>query len=217
MRKRRRVAACLVILSWLGFGLFAATLAAEKDPAPLLDILLRLKADLPALEQLQTTGRKMTAECAPCHGENGLSAKELISNLAGQNPDYLLRQMEALVSGTRKHISMSPSLDKLFPEERATVALYYASLSVPAQSADAPAVARGARLYQKRCLACHGRDAYGTATVPRLAGQRRDYMRWTLAAVQRGKPRPIPEMEASCRGLSRQDIADLADYLATLP
>lgn len=202
---------------WLGTGVASAALAAEKDTATLLDILLRIKTDPAALEQLQTTGRKMTAECVPCHGGNGITDTALISNLAGQNPDYLLLQFEALISGTRKHLSMSASLGKLFPEERATIALYYASLAVPARPAETTAMARGARLYEELCLKCHGRDAYGTATVPRLAGQRTDYMRWTLANIQRGKPRSIPIMEGACRALSKRDIADLADYLSALP
>lgn len=215
MQTRRRLhlfAAC-----WLGFGAASPLPAADKDTAPLLDILLRFKSDPAALEQLQDTGRKMTAECVPCHGENGLADKELISNLAGQNPDYLRLQIEALTSGTRKHIAMSSSLEKLFPEERATVALYFASLAVPARPVEAAAQARGGEIYANRCRSCHGPDAYGTATVPRLAGQRTDYLRWTITNIQRGKPRPVPVMEDSCRGLTRRDIADLADFLSALP
>jgi cytochrome c553 len=212
-----RVHISLIAASWFVLGAAWAAPVPEKDPVPLLDILLRLKSDAAALERLQERGRQMAAECVSCHGENGIATKELMTNLAGQNPDYLLRQIEALISGDRKHIAMSSSLEKLVPEERAAVALYYASLPVPARPAETTATARGAGLYEKGCMSCHGRDAYGTATIPRLAGQRADYLRWTLANIQRGKPRPVPEMQAVCRDLTRDDIANLAAYLSALP
>jgi cytochrome c553 len=216
MRKFRPAAAPLVLL-WLGLCQPAAALAAESDATLLLERLLKLRSDPASLELLQAEGRRQAATCARCHGENGISERELVSNLAGQNPDYLLRQMDALAGARRRHLAMVSALDGFSPADRELVALYYASMAVPPRSADAGASARGARLYEQRCLSCHGSDAYGTASVPRLAGQRTDYMRWTLANIQRGKPRPLPVMENACANLSKGDIADLAEYLSALP
>jgi cytochrome c553 len=212
----RRLPARLAVM-WLGICAPLAPLAADTNTAPLLEKLLKLKADPAAVETMQAAGREKGAECARCHGENGISDMELVSNLAGQNPDYLLRQMNALASGARKHLSMGESLDRLSAAERESLALYYASFAVPGRVGDASSVARGALLYEKRCLSCHGRDAYGTATIPRLAGQRTDYLRWSIRNIQRGTPRRTPEMADAVRGLTGRDIADLADYLPTLP
>ena len=69
----------------------------------------------------------------------------------------------------------------------------------------------------KVCAACHGAD-FNTpisADIPRLAGQRRDYIERALTDYKSGE-RKNPVMGAQAGALSPQDIEDLAAYIGSL-
>ena len=78
---------------------------------------------------------------------------------------------------------------------------------------------RGATL-ASTCLGCHGiqgyRNAYPDYAVPRLAGQRADYLVSALKEY-RNDSRQYPTMHLQALSLSDQDIADVAAYLASKP
>ena len=54
----------------------------------------------PALAADPEAGREMAVQCAPCHGEVGVSVASDIPNLAAQKPDYLEAQLEAFREGS---------------------------------------------------------------------------------------------------------------------
>lgn len=69
------------------------------------------------------------------------------------------------------------------------------------------------------CVGCHGIPDYRTAypsvyRVPLIAGQSADYITAALNAYRNGD-RPHPSMQGIAKGLSDQDIADLAAYYST--
>jgi cytochrome c553 len=73
------------------------------------------------------------------------------------------------------------------------------------------------------CAACHGKD-YNTAidpSYPKLAGQHQDYLEHALIAYQRGgnaaNGRNNAIMNGQAKPLSKQDIANIAAYLHSLP
>ena len=78
---------------------------------------------------------------------------------------------------------------------------------------------RGATL-ASTCLGCHGiegyRNAYPDYAVPRLAGQKADYLAAALKEY-RSDARQYPTMHLQALSLSDQDIADVAAYLASKP
>ena len=83
-----------------------AQVSKTRAPVDLSARLLEAQAD-PKLEQaLLTTGRKVAAVCANCHGEGGNSVKPDIPNLAGQNPAYLLEQVRQFADGRRRDMFM---------------------------------------------------------------------------------------------------------------
>ena len=47
-------------------------------------------------------GRNLTANCAACHGTNGVSAGGAIKSLAGDDKDYFVAQMKAFKEGKRE-------------------------------------------------------------------------------------------------------------------
>lgn len=65
------------------------------------------------------------------------------------------------------------------------------------------------------CMGCHGidgyRNAYPSYRVPRLGGQRAEYIVDALTAYKNGT-RPHPTMQAQGGPLSEQDIEDLAAW-----
>ena len=72
------------------------------------------------------------------------------------------------------------------------------------------------------CASCHGAD-FNTPTdpsYPKLAGQHRDYLEQTLVAYKRGNGpngRGNAIMSGMAKGLSNQDVKDIAAYLHSLP
>ncbi|MDH4071824.1 MAG: cytochrome c4 [Gammaproteobacteria bacterium] len=68
------------------------------------------------------------------------------------------------------------------------------------------------------CLGCHGiegyRNAYPSFRVPRLGGQKADYIRAALTAYRAGT-RPHPTMQAQASSLSDADIENLVAWIAT--
>ena len=94
----------------------------------------------------------------------------------------------------------------------AALLLITAMLAPPARAAGDAAA--GERL-GFTCMGCHGidgyRNAYPSYRVPKLGGQRQEYIVDSLKAYRRGD-RPHPTMRAQGGSLSDQDIEDLAAY-----
>jgi cytochrome c553 len=87
------------------------------------------------------------------------------------------------------------------------------SLALPALAAD---YENGKKLAtEKLCATCHGEkgDQPNTPQTPKLAGQYADYLEHALLSYQKGS-RENPMMSPMAKGLSKQDIRDLALYFS---
>jgi len=73
-------------------------------------------------------GKTKSATCTACHGAAGISASPIWPNLAGQKDAYLVKQLKAFKSGTRKDPIMSPMAAPLSDVDMADLAAYYSSL-----------------------------------------------------------------------------------------
>lgn len=80
-----------------------------------------LAADLAA-------GKEKAATCAGCHGANGRAANPQWPNLAGQNKEYLIKQLKDFKAGNRKNDLMSPMAQSLSDEDVENVAAWFSSL-----------------------------------------------------------------------------------------
>ena len=88
--------------------------------------------------------------------------------------------------------------------------------------ASPPAAAQGdadqGRKLGFTCLGCHGiegyRNAYPSFRVPRLGGQKEDYLRTALNAYRAGT-RPHPTMQAQAGSLSDDDIENLVAWIGS--
>jgi cytochrome c553 len=68
------------------------------------------------------------AECAACHGEDGIGKDVEIPNLAGQHEVYLYRQLQHFKSGKRTHKEMRYESRQLSDADMQALAHYYAQL-----------------------------------------------------------------------------------------
>jgi cytochrome c553 len=93
-----------------------------------------------------------------------------------------------------------------------------AGLLLLACAASAADVAKGQQLAQQQCASCHGKDFISPVdpSYPKLAGQYPDYLEKALRDYQMGR-RKNAIMAGLAKPLSREDIRNLAAYLATLP
>jgi cytochrome c553 len=97
-------------------ALFAGLLAATA---------LVIAAHAPAAAQPRTPH---IAQCAACHGEDGIARQVDMPHLAGQNEVYLYNQIMAFRSGRRQHREMRYMAREISEAEVKALAAYYASL-----------------------------------------------------------------------------------------
>jgi len=69
--------------------------------------------------------------CARCHGFNGIGRNSDTPNLAGQNRDYMRLQLDAFLSGRRRHPDMTDYAEYFSDRELNDVIEYYSRLSPP--------------------------------------------------------------------------------------
>jgi cytochrome c553 len=90
-----------------------------------------------------------------------------------------------------------------------------ASLAAPVHAAD---IEKGKEKADQVCAACHGKDGNTPIdpSYPKLAGQHREYLEHALREYQTER-RINPIMVGQAKPLSKEDVANLAAYYASLP
>lgn len=73
-------------------------------------------------------GKTKAAQCAACHGANGIAVQPETPNLAGQVEDYLAKALKDYRSGARKHDQMTLMAKPLSDKDIANLAAYFSSL-----------------------------------------------------------------------------------------
>jgi cytochrome c553 len=163
-------------------------------------------------------GREKAEPCIACHGETGNSSVELTPSLAAQPESYLFLQLFLFREGLRQVPAMTPFVEDRSDQDLEDLAAYFSRL--PLESSKDPVQpalqARGAELSQAlRCASCHLPGYTGQAQMPRLAGQRQDYLRHAMLQYQANERAGADtSMTAVLHGLSPEDIAALAHYMA---
>jgi cytochrome c553 len=124
------------------------------------------------------------AQCFICHGAEGESSSPAFPRLAGQNADYVFRQLKDYKSGRRKSSTMQPMVRDLVEADFKALGTFFASRNTQGHEVGDPELAAvGLQAYKfgnpeagvAACASCHGADAHGTETLPRLAGQHAQY------------------------------------------
>lgn len=185
-------------------------------------------------------GASLAASCAACHGAKGNSTAATFPNLAGQNYNYLLKQLEDFRSGARKATPMTTMMGTI-PKKPGDANLKDLAAHFAAQKLDRSAGANataskptkalaeaGYGIYQggipsakvPACAACHSASGLGNApmAMPALAGQHAGYIETQLERFASGKRHNSPGhiMQTIAQRLSAKQIKAVAAYVQAL-
>jgi cytochrome c553 len=202
----------LRLLCSLSLALFAASAsAADAKPA--------FKPDL-------AKGQALSATCQACHTADGTRGAPANPIIAGQHPEYLLKQLTEFKSGKRKNAVMSGMVAALSEDDMKHLAAFYASKSAKTGFAKVKAtVGQGEQIWRggvmgkavPACAGCHSPNGAGMPSqYPRIAGQHADYTEAQLLAFRSGARGNNAQMTAIAAKMSDAEIKAVADYAAGL-
>jgi len=174
----------------------------------------------PAAAYDAAAGKAKAAGCVPCHGPAGKSVLPTVPSIAGQGNDYIVLALYQFRAKHRPSPVMEPIAEPLSDDDLGNLTAYYSSLPpwTPVRQASAEARAAGPGLArQMNCVQCHGPQLAGQDSVPRIAGQRIEYLTAQLTAFRAGNRGDIDgNMTSAVSRLSDAEIATLADYISGL-
>jgi cytochrome c553 len=88
----------------------------------------------PTLAADPAAGKKVAqGTCAVCHGVDGIAKQPDAPHLAGENVEYLMRQLKAFKSGERKHEQMSIIAQGLDDAAMESVSAWYSQIKIRAE------------------------------------------------------------------------------------
>jgi cytochrome c553 len=157
--------------------------------------------------------------CFGCHGAGGNSVNPEIPSIAGQPKVFIENQLVLMREGLRPAPQMQPIVKGMKDAEISQLAEHFSKLpakSMESGPTDAALIKQGeARAKASRCGVCHLADYSGQNQVPRLAGQREQYLGTEMLAYRDSKRQGGDTVMAEAlRGVSDADIKALAHFLA---
>ena len=164
--------------------------------------------------------------CETCHGVGGSSMSSLFPRLAGQQAPYLEAQLKKFRARTRGNPQAQAYMwgiaGPLRDYQITELARFFSSnppaAGIPSSSPEQ--VARGKVIFENgieatnvpACNACHGENAEGNDTIPRLAGQHVDYLMRQIVAF-RTETRKSGVMHPNAENLTDAEAEAVAEYL----
>jgi cytochrome c553 len=209
--------------SLLTLLLAAAAFGAQaSDPAPAAS-----KADPARGEPIAST------VCGACHGADGNSQLAANPKLAGQHPEYLLKQMKNFKAADgkqpeRTNAVMNGMIAAFDENQMRDIAAYFGSKKQTGEQAkNRETIEAGQKLYRMgdmakglpACAACHGPAGAGIpAQYPRIGGQFADYVEAQLKAFRDGSRANDPNkmMRMVAIKMTDAEIKAVSDYVAGL-
>jgi cytochrome c553 len=160
--------------------------------------------------------------CLTCHGPDGNSVTPGIPSIAGQPKVFIETQLVLIREELRPAPQMLPLVKGMKDAEITRLAEHFSRL--PARSmatgpTDPGLMKQGmARAKALRCGICHTADFGGQNQVPRLAGQREEYLDSEMRAYRDGERKGGDTiMAATLYGVSDAEIKALAHFLSRSP
>lgn len=175
----------------------------------------------------------VTQVCAACHGTDGNSAIPVNPSLAGQHPEYTLKQLVNFKPqdgkpAERGNAVMAGMVASLSADDMRNLAAYFAGQKPKLRAARDPELVKlGQAIYRggildkgvAACASCHSPNGAGIpAQFPRLAGQHAEYTAAQLKAFRSGERANDPNrmMRGVAVKLSDREISAVAEYIAGL-
>jgi cytochrome c553 len=162
------------------------------------------------------------APCLACHGEHGQSTKPEVPSLGAQPAFYVMVQLYMFREKLRTVGPMHDIIHGLSEDDLRRLADAISKLPAPRsveEAADPDRLEQARALIQQhRCNFCHTANFAGVENVPRLAGQREDYLVKTLREYKNNTRRGYdPAMAEVLYPITDEQIGDLAYFLARSP
>jgi cytochrome c553 len=172
-----------------------------------------------AQEVSQAIAEKVVV-CAGCHGESGKPVDKTIPIIWGQQLGYIYIQLRDFKRGDRKNEIMQPIASSFEKDDMLAIAEYFSKkpwpdLGQPRSPKDISERALGANR-SVGCTGCHLDQFQGDGTVPRLAGQSREYLTQTIADFRTRARGNNPGMSDLMLATTPDDLAALEQYLSGL-
>jgi cytochrome c553 len=182
---------------------------------------------LPAFAIELSAADLVAQRCATCHGAQGQTTSPIFPSLAAQNPEYLTKQLTDFRSKKRVSETMAPQVVDLSDDNIVALAAFFSSKPAKVNRvSDTDLLAVGRFIFLKgnswsgvpACTTCHGDKAYGTTTLPRLAGQSSRYLLSQLKDFNlRTRTNDNEAMHLVASRLTELETKAVADYLSQLP
>jgi len=158
--------------------------------------------------------------CAGCHGETGNSAIVGTPSIAGQPKIFLENYLVMTREGVRGIEEMQKLLKGVPDREIVAMAKHFSALPSKPEAGyvDKKLFLRGKEIAAKnRCGICHLSDFRGREQMPRLAGQREEFLaEMMLQYRQNRRPGGDTMMSATLYGIPETDFKALAHYFSRL-
>lgn len=174
----------------------------------------------------RTAEQIVTGVCAACHGTDGNSAITLNPKLAGQHPDYIVKQLTEFKSGKRANAVMSGMAAGLSEEDMRNLGAYFAGQKLTLGSAKSNGKGSlGEKIYRNgiaatgvpACASCHGPAGAGLPKqFPRLHGQHADYTLAQLRTFRTGERANAPMMMVISTKMTDAEMEAVSDYIQGL-
>ena len=179
---------------------------------------LLLAAGLPTANADDPKLDEQLATCAACHGEKGVSTMDNTPSLAGQPVLFTQIQLFLFREGQRVDAAMNQVAQGLSDDSLTALGEWFAKQppSVPTEAADPALDAKGREIaVTHRCGTCHLPDFAGREQMPRLAGQREDYLIKALRDYKNGaRSGDGAQMAEVVYALSDDDLKAVAHHIA---
>ena len=163
-------------------------------------------------------GAAKAATCVACHGSPGAAPPAGMPALGGQQPEFMVLQLILIREGLRDVPLMTGLLKGYTDLDLADVSAYFAGQAParPSTKADPKLHAQGAELAKAMgCGSCHMGNFEGQHQVPRITGQREDYLALSLRAYRDNKRTGIDtSMNNAMYKVTDDEIRALAHFLA---
>jgi cytochrome c553 len=160
------------------------------------------------------------AICGACHGLKGVPEDKSIPIIWGQNAGYLYLQFRDFQKGARKDERMTAVAQNVVKQDALALAEYFAAKPWPATGA--PSASKADQAVAKVainavvCTSCHLEQFQGDSSVPRLAGQERDYLFKTIMDFRNRTRGNNPGMSDLMNTVTPEQVTAIANYLAGL-
>lgn len=173
-------------------------------------------------------GQAKIALCATCHGNDGNSVLAINPKLAGQNANYLVKQLMDFQSGARPGQTMAAMVGNLSEQDMQDIAAWYASQEVSLEGADPETLELAQSIYRAgnkelqvtACSACHSPSGQGNpqAGFPAVGGQHAEYTLQQLKLFRSGERAndAASMMRTVVERLTDKELEALSSYLSGL-